>query len=102
MHDIQDTRAEKSTVKNMILFWRLTGGNSMENVLLLTTKWDLGENILHGAEREKELRRKSKFWKHMVADGAQVMRHNGSRDSAQNIVRHLIRLKPTVIRIQQQ
>lgn len=102
LHDIQEVRVGRSSVKNMILFRRLTGKDSMENVVLLTSKWDAIGNPSRGVEREKQLREESGFWKEMLADGARMMRHDGTQDSAQDIIRRLLGLPPTIIRIQRQ
>ncbi|WZH44107.1 Kinase-like protein [Fusarium acuminatum] len=59
-------------------------------------------NHSRGVDREKQLREEPGFWKGMLEDGAKAMRHDGSKGSAQSIVRGLLGWKPTVVQIQRQ
>lgn len=103
MHDIQEARVGRSSLKNMTLFRLLTGQESMRNVVLLTTKWDaLGPDQERGYAREVELQAEPGFWKVMMVDGARVMRHDGTHASAERIVLSLLGEDQTVVRIQEQ
>jgi hypothetical protein len=103
MHDIQEARVGRGSVKNMILFRRLTGKDSMENVVLLTTKWDaLGQDTRLGVEREEQLHNEAGFWKEMLDDGAKTTRHYGTVESAKAVVLSILDLRPTVLLIQNQ
>ena len=69
---------------------RLCGTNSLKNVLLTTTKWDIPD----GKEwtkpgRVAELERG--FWKEMMANGSTIVAHDNTPGSAWSIVQNLLR-----------
>jgi hypothetical protein len=94
MHDIHEARVGRSSVKNMRLFEKLTGHDSMQNVVLLTTKWDSLPDPDLGYRREDELGRTYGFWRTMLADGAEARRHNGTKESAERVVLSLLDRTP--------
>ncbi|KAI0893178.1 P-loop containing nucleoside triphosphate hydrolase protein [Annulohypoxylon nitens] len=103
MHDIGEVRVGHSSVKSFKLFRKITGQENMNNVVLLTTKWDgLGENRICGVERESQLKMNSDFWKGMIADGAAFMRHDGTTESAGNVTSSLLGKMPVVLNMQKQ
>ncbi|KAI1207425.1 P-loop containing nucleoside triphosphate hydrolase protein [Annulohypoxylon truncatum] len=103
MHDIGETRVGRSSVKSFKLFRKITGQENMNNVVLLTTKWDdLGDDQVKGAERESQLKMNSDFWKGMIADGATFMRHDGTAESAEKATIGLLDKLPVVLSIQKQ
>jgi len=104
MHDINEARAGKSSLTNMSLFRKLTGKESMENVILLTTKWDaLGHGgYKMGCDREKELSESTGFWKEMLVDRATTKRHDGTKQGARETVLNFLPKQPTMIRLQKE
>ncbi|CAM1504617.1 Fc.00g022080.m01.CDS01 [Cosmosporella sp. VM-42] len=102
MHDINEPRVGGSSRKNMTLFRKLTGKDSMENVILLTTKWNLLMDAAIGIEREGELEKERGFWAQMLADSAKSRRHDGTKASAVDIIREVLKNEPTVIKIQEE
>ncbi|KAI1090514.1 P-loop containing nucleoside triphosphate hydrolase protein [Rostrohypoxylon terebratum] len=103
MHDIGESRIGRSSVKSFKSFRKITGQENMNNVVLLTTKWDgLGKDQARGVERESQLKMNSDFWKGMIADGATLMRHDGTTESAGSITSSVLGKMPVVLNMQKQ
>lgn len=100
-HDITDSRFSGSSVRNMTLFEKLTGQDSMKNVILMSTKWDSVDQET-AERRELELKNTTGFWKIMLSDGAQAMRHNGTPSAAEQVILGLLDRQPAPIRIQEE
>jgi hypothetical protein len=99
LHRITDVRVQGSTVSSMMLFRELCGDHALNNVVLLTTFWDLLDDRSIGARRQQELR--DNFWSEMISKGSQVRQFDGSRDMAEALVIRLIDKKSIVLQIQQ-
>jgi len=97
LHPISDTRITHHATKNLEMFQKLTGESNLKNVILTTTMWDK-VTPEEGAKREGEL--KQKFWRVLLALGAEAARHEGTAESAQNIARGLIQNKPFYLQLQ--
>ena len=72
-----------SVLKNLRLFSSMCGSTSMPNTILVTTMWSTIMPEI-GEQREKEL--KETYWKEMIAEGCKVMRFEGTKESAWQIV----------------
>ncbi|KAG8913701.1 hypothetical protein FRC02_005343 [Tulasnella sp. 418] len=83
--------------RNMKLFYKLCGEESMKNVVLCTTMWNK-EDISTAEAREQELL--SKFWANMTDAGASSARHFGSRESSLEIIEKIMGLPPVQLDIQ--
>ena len=101
-HDINEARVGYSSVKNMVLFRKITGQENMKNVMLLSTKWDLLKDRQIGVARETELCESTGFWNQMIADDAFPRRHDGTRESAMAIIAELLGNKPSILAMQRQ
>lgn len=83
---ISDIRMQGTSLKNLLMFEKLCGEKTFENVVLLTTRWDLvDENV--GIKREKELM--DKYWKTMIHKKSKVMRYKEDAD-INSVVEHLL------------
>jgi myosin heavy subunit len=89
LQDISQPRVRGNQLKSMRMFRSLTGKENMDNVVLLTTMWDKVSDE-KGTQFERELTRDDDFWGGMVVDGAKVLRHDGTRRSAERVVLDLI------------
>jgi hypothetical protein len=76
-----------TVLKNLSMFRKLCGADSLKNVVIVTTKWDVVPNEV-GEDREKELM--SKFLQPMLTLGAQQARHNNTLSSAQAVLRKVL------------
>ena len=101
MHRISDVRMGGTSRRNFRLFRELCGSESLCNVLIVTTMWS-GVDPKLGETREQELMTSDDLFKPVLDEGAQLVRHNGTLDSAQIILRRLVHNKGTALRIQQE
>ena len=81
------------------MFRELCGDTTLKNVVLATSMWgmvplDVGES------REKGL--SSNFFKPVLDKGAQMVRHHNTAQSAQDIIRMIMKNQPLVLQIQRE
>ncbi|KAG8216974.1 hypothetical protein J3R82DRAFT_7279 [Butyriboletus roseoflavus] len=101
MHRISDVRMGGTSLLSFRIFRELCGNESLCNALIVTTMWSLVDPKL-GESREQELATTDDLFKPALDHGAQLVRHDGTLESAQNILRHLITNKSTTLRIQRE
>ncbi|PMD34996.1 hypothetical protein L207DRAFT_517106 [Hyaloscypha variabilis F] len=102
LHRISDPRMSGSSIKNLRMFRKLCGAESMHNVSLVTTMWDKVTRV-EGEMRERDLMDgENGFWKAMIGGGCLVRRHDGSVDSAKGLVAELAGMERTVLRLQEE
>ena len=98
---ITDNRMGGVSNKNVLMFQKLVGNSVLDHVICCSTMWDRVEQSQGEFEgRENELR--DKFWANMVANGAQMARHDNTAQSASLVINKLLNLKPVVLMIQQE
>ncbi|KAB8234978.1 P-loop containing nucleoside triphosphate hydrolase protein [Aspergillus alliaceus] len=99
LHRITDPRLGGSAMKNLHMFEKLCGTRSFAGVVLVTTMWeDLGPTEADqaiGHRRQTEL--ENEFWKTIIAEGGNVMEHDGSAESASTIVSSLVKRNEEVV-----
>ncbi|KAJ3534908.1 hypothetical protein NMY22_g6719 [Coprinellus aureogranulatus] len=102
LKDISEVRMKGSTCKNLRLFHKLCGDDSLRNVVILTTMWDrVSEG--EGLTRQKKLGDGDSYFKPLLDKGAVVMRHDNTSYTADKVLQHLFFLdKPTVLQIQKE
>jgi GTP-binding protein EngB required for normal cell division len=86
IHPISDPRMTGPALKNLRMFRQLVGDDNLANVVFVTSKWDLVEPEV-GHKREQGL--KDEFWGTYIAAGAAVKAHDGTPESARDIVASL-------------
>ncbi|KAF9774134.1 hypothetical protein IL306_007883 [Fusarium sp. DS 682] len=101
LHRITDRRMGGSAKKNLMMFRKLCGKNSLKNVILVTTMWE-DEQPETGAKREQELMATNGFWGALVEEGAQINRHNNTRGSAMSLLRSIAKNNRVTISIQKE
>lgn len=101
LHSITDARITGSSIRNLEMFKNLIGSVFFPNVMFVTTKWDIVEQAV-GAIRENELMTNSSFWGKMVSAGSAVVRFDGTRDCAYNILRQRLNADTKVLTIQKE
>ena len=97
-----------SAMKNLDLFVRLCGNDSLRNVQLLTTKWDGSPGMAQPVEHEQELI--NKFWAPMINLGClfpkrlarSVDPSSNTVDPISDIVVPMLRFEPTTLQIQRE
>jgi len=116
LHRITDPRVGGTAWRNLRLLESLVGADKMANVVLVSTRWEeqpLTEPDAWRARmegRQKQLEQgfldrsgtpRQGFWQTYIENGARVMRHDGSVDSARRIVDNIIIFStPIYIQIQ--
>lgn len=99
MHRITDNKMGGPSRRNFHIFRNLCGDAGLQNVLLVTNMWSKVDAD-EGEARERELASKEKFFKPALDRGARMLRHDGSRESAHAILRHLVGLEPTTLLVE--
>jgi hypothetical protein len=103
LHRIIDARVPAAGVRNLRMFRKLVGNDSLANVVLATTFWGeiQANERLKANAREEQL--KSSFWKDMIEHGSVVMRHDQEKQSGLEILMKIInRNRPVALDIQRE
>lgn len=101
MHRISDFRMGGIAMRNFSIFRQLCGEEIFQNVAIVTSMWsEVSASV--GDAREAELRDQEMFFKPVLAQGARLFRHDKNLESAQTIVRSLVRSRPIALRIQRE
>jgi hypothetical protein len=100
LHRISDNKAGGVAIRNFSLFRKLCGAETLANVVIATTMWDKIDKAT-GKRREEELRSSPKLFKPAMEKGAMLARHNGTYESAHEILGSLLN-QPTALRIQRE
>ncbi|CAL1717190.1 unnamed protein product [Somion occarium] len=90
MHRITDRKMTGTSRKNMNIFREICGYDALVNVCITTNMWNVVDPIV-GATREEELKSDSMMFQPLLAKGAQMLRHFGTRESAMKIIDFLVR-----------
>lgn len=102
LHRIPDVRVGGSGKRNINMFQKLCGDESLASVVLATTMWDLTTEKA-GKDREAELKKQPLLWKRMIDHGSVVFRQDEEKASALRIVKYLVdRKKPVTLDIQRE
>lgn len=101
MHRISDVRIGGTSLLSFRIFCELCGNESLPSALIVTTMWSAVDPKL-GESREQELATTDDLFKPALDHGAQLVRHDGTLESAQTILRRLITNKSTTLRIQRE
>lgn len=101
LHRITDTRMGGSARKNLFMFRKLCGTEVLQNVLLVSTMWEVGE-LANGERRESELVDTEDFWGILVESGAKVERHDNSRESAMGLLKKFVGKNRVIMSIQKE
>lgn len=97
MHSISDRRTSGGTIKNYRLLRTLCGDIAMENVVIVTNKWEVVSSD-EGTREELELQKK--HFKDAMDRGARMRRHDNTLASAQRILLELLCSKDPQTRFQ--
>jgi tellurite resistance protein len=98
-HRISDQRFGGTAAKNFRMFMELCGEEALKNVILVTNMW--GEVAPErGEAREQQL--KDEHFKVAIENGARLRRHVNMPESAQEILREILRNPPVTLKIQRE
>ncbi|KAH8825775.1 hypothetical protein DL96DRAFT_1466673, partial [Flagelloscypha sp. PMI_526] len=101
VHRISDFRFGGISARNFKMFRKLCGDSALKNVVIVTNMWGEVTNE-KGEAREAELVSEEKFFKPVLDKGATMIRHLDTIDSAQDIVRRILRNQPEPLLIQKE
>lgn len=83
------------------MFRKLCGDDTLKNVILMTNMWgEVSEEI--GATREAQLSQDDMFFKPALQNGARILRHYNTLESAKNILKCIISNHPEPLQIQRE
>ncbi|KAF2872789.1 hypothetical protein BDV95DRAFT_492003 [Massariosphaeria phaeospora] len=100
LHPISAPRLHGKTTNNLRIFRKIYGDNALSNVIIVTTMWDIIQDVEVGDARETELISRDEFFRPWIASGSQVSRHNNTKVSASDIVHNLLGKQQTTLEIQ--
>ncbi|KAI6030301.1 P-loop containing nucleoside triphosphate hydrolase protein [Pisolithus marmoratus] len=92
MHRISDTRMGGAARRNLRMFHKICGQDSLKNVVIVTTMWDK-VTPEEGERHEQELRSSKTLFKPLLDGGAVMHRHHGTLTSALKIVDSLLNVQ---------
>jgi hypothetical protein len=102
LHRILDVRLGGAGMKNLRMFKKLCGEESLASVVLATTFWGSVDKDT-ALMREEQLKTKTDFWGGLIARGSSVFRQDDGQASAERIVSFLVqRRHPVVLEIQRE
>ena len=99
MHNIANTRMGGISRRNLKMFQKLVGNDSLCNVIIVTTMWSTVTKAV-GDKREEELKSKDVFFKPLLDKMAQIIRHDSGMASAEHIVDTILKNNPRALLIQ--
>ena len=97
MHRITDNRMGGTALRNFRMFHAICGPSAMQNAVIVLNMWEKSKQAVY-EERERELR--DTFFGDALKDGARMMRHDGSKASANEILKGIVGREPVDLAIQ--
>ncbi|KIW77965.1 hypothetical protein Z517_07798 [Fonsecaea pedrosoi CBS 271.37] len=105
LHRISDARMPGSAVKNLRMFQAVCGESNYRHVVLATTMWaETGSSDARNVQNQRLRELQDTYWDDMIRSGSKVMKHDGHKSSALEIVRTLTARaeSPVTLAIQRQ
>lgn len=103
LHRITDPKMGGVSLRNLRMFRKLCGEDALENVVVVTTRWDdVSEKDRETMEkREDELMKTpGKFFEPLIDKGGKFLRHDNTEGSARRIVETFLKKSPVALQIQ--
>lgn len=98
---ISDNRMGGISTRNFRMFRKLCGDDTLKNVILMTNMWgEVSEEV--GATREAQLSQDDMFFAPALRNGARLLRHYNTLESAENILKCVISNHPEALQIQRE
>ena len=99
IHRISDIRFTGISGRNFKMFRELCGDAALKNVALVTNMWTRDSRDINEA-REIEL--SGRFFKPVLDEGAQLIRHHDTATSTHDIIRKIMTNQPVALQIQRE
>jgi len=77
---------QSSAYRNLRMFEKLCGADSIHSVILVTTHWDVLGDKETALQHEQEIHARDDYWGLMMQHGSSVTRHDGSKHSAKGVL----------------
>ncbi|KAF5327604.1 hypothetical protein D9619_004800 [Psilocybe cf. subviscida] len=101
MHRISDFKMSGISTRNFKMFRRLCGDSTLKNVVVATNMWsEVSQDT--GVAREAELSSNDLFFKPVLENGGQMLRHTNTPASAHAIISRIIDNHPLPLQIQRE
>ncbi|KAK7033306.1 GTP-binding protein A [Favolaschia claudopus] len=101
IHRISDVRMGGISTRNFRMFRQLCGESTLKNVVIVTNMWgEVSREV--GEAREAELASDDRFFKPVLDQGAKLLRHDNTTESAQAILHYIFGNQPLSLRIQRE
>lgn len=100
IHNIQIRRMGQSSIRQLELFRRICGDETLGNVLFVTTGWHSGPGSNGFSQNERQLR--NEFWAPMIQKGAKAFRFFSTQESAASIVSQLLGKEEVTLALQRE
>lgn len=97
LHSISTRKMHGSAFRNFKMFSRLVGSESMSNVALVTTFWDV---VSKDQAVDREIQLCADPWKLMLANHARIYRLDNDLDTARKMIVDVLNAQPSFIKIQ--
>lgn len=98
---ISDIRVGSATPHNFCRFRKLCGDDTLKNVVIVTTMWDITP-CEAAVRKEQEMAQNPALFKPAIDRGAQMARHYNTIESAHHILRIVLGFPPELLRIQRE
>ncbi|EEH11133.1 conserved hypothetical protein [Histoplasma capsulatum G186AR] len=95
LHDIIARRMDSHALHSLRMFKKLCGAEGLSNAIMITNMWEILPTFEEGVSRERELR--DRYWSGILGHGGMMMRHDGSRSSAKEIIKTCFRYNQHLI-----
>lgn len=89
LHRISDSHIGQEADQNLKYFRRLCRQEALRNVVIVTTRWEEVHRAT-GEEREEELSSEDSFFKPELKNGARLLRHDNTPESAEAIIKAIL------------
>ncbi|KAF9647085.1 hypothetical protein BDM02DRAFT_2814789 [Thelephora ganbajun] len=99
VHRISDVRFSGTAIKNFKTLLAMCGTKALQNVVIVTNMWGKVTPEV-GVSREQEL--VSNFFKPALENGALLLRHNDTTESAHDIIRDVLSKQRVTLQIQEE
>ncbi|KAI0080924.1 hypothetical protein K474DRAFT_1704220 [Panus rudis PR-1116 ss-1] len=101
LYRISDVRMGGISRRNLNMFRKLCGDDTLKNVLLVTTMWGLVDPV-KGTAREEQLATDELLFKPILDGGARMVRHDNTLGGAHDVIRMVLRNHPLPLLIQKE
>ncbi|KAL2379682.1 hypothetical protein RJ035_007051 [Blastomyces gilchristii] len=85
LHDITSRRMDGPALRNLRMMKKLCGAGNLSHAIMTTNMWGKLHTFDEGVALEKQLR--DRYWSSILSHGGMMMRHDGSKRSAQEIIK---------------